>query len=244
MMYLGAATCLQVPSHVRADAQRVHVVAAESAPRISATRQSVPVVPRGSSALALQACHYSPFRCPAPKAFFECKWPEHASRAPVHNESSPYRFEGSGMGFSTGQFSLLHHISTREKALQSDAVHRLRVPISALQMILKDQADTHVLHWIGFLPGTFGGFLDARATSYFNKHFSVGPCCLPDGRQQVYMLRWGDSVQSEQPKDGILKLQAWDKHPMSSGQTRISIMLFNIYKWKHSLALMCQLTQQ
>lgn len=40
-------------------------------------------------------------------------------------------------------------------------------------MILRNQANTHVLTWAGFTPGTFGGFLDAQATSYFNEHFAV-----------------------------------------------------------------------
>ena len=42
-----------------------------------------------------------------------------------------------------------------------------------MQMILKDHIDAHVLTWIGFLPGTFGGFIDAKATSHFNKLFQV-----------------------------------------------------------------------
>ncbi|CAL5220947.1 g3049 [Coccomyxa viridis] len=56
------------------------------------------------------------------------------------------------------------HVVASESAPQTFAAGR--------RMILRDQVDTHVLTWTGLLPGTFGGFLDAQATSYFNEHFS------------------------------------------------------------------------
>ena len=45
-------------------------------------------------------------------------------------------------------------------------------------MILRDQTNKHVLNWTGFTPGTFGGFLDVQATSYFNEHFAVSVLLL------------------------------------------------------------------
>lgn len=45
---------LQVPAHFISTAQRVQVVASESAPRTFVAGQRKPLVPRGSSALAIQ----------------------------------------------------------------------------------------------------------------------------------------------------------------------------------------------
>ncbi len=54
--------CLQVPAHFRTHAQPVHVVASESAPQTFAAGRRVPVVPRGSSALAIKVRPSSPSR--------------------------------------------------------------------------------------------------------------------------------------------------------------------------------------
>ena len=43
-------------------------------------------------------------------------------------------------------------------------------------MILRDHTETAVLKWDGIVPGTFGGFLDAIATSHFNKMFTACLC--------------------------------------------------------------------
>ena len=47
---------LQVPASITTSAQQVQVVPAESAPQAFVAGRALPIVPRGSSALAIQVC--------------------------------------------------------------------------------------------------------------------------------------------------------------------------------------------
>ena len=55
LVTLRSGLCLlQVPASIKASAQRVQVVPADSAPQVFVAGQGLPIVPRGSSELAIQ----------------------------------------------------------------------------------------------------------------------------------------------------------------------------------------------